>query len=93
MPLLVVSPFAKQNYVDHTLTDQTSVLRFIENNWLSGQRIQHQGSFDAIAGPLNHMFDFHDRDEHGPRKLLLDEQTGAVISVSRDDDDHHHHRH
>src|SRR5215471_11937960 len=34
MPLLVVSPFAKKNHVDHTLTDQTSVLRFIEDNWL-----------------------------------------------------------
>ena len=36
MPLLVVSPFAKRNFVDHTLTDQTSVLRFIEDNWLDG---------------------------------------------------------
>ncbi len=35
MPLLVVSPFAKRNHVDHTLTDQTSVLRFVEDNWLN----------------------------------------------------------
>jgi phospholipase C len=92
MPLLVVSPFAKRNHVDHTLTDQTSVLRFIEDNWLSGQRIQHGGSFDAIAGPLNNMFDFDNRDEGGPRKLLLDEKTGVVVSVSSgDDDDHRRH--
>jgi phospholipase C len=92
MPLLVVSPFAKRNHVDHTLTDQTSVLRFIEDNWLSGERIQHGGSFDAIAGPLNNMFDFDDRDEGGPRKLLLDEKTGVVVSASGgDDDDHHRH--
>ena len=77
MPLLVVSPFAKPNYVDHTLTDQTSVLRFIEDNWLSGQRIQHGGSFDAVAGPLNNMFDFDDRDDDGPRKVVLDETTGS----------------
>src|SRR5262249_28108962 len=32
-PFLVVSPWAKQNFVDHTLTDQSSVLRFIEDNW------------------------------------------------------------
>jgi len=51
-PLLVISPFAKQNFVDHTLTDQTSVLRFIEDNWLGGQRIV-QGSFDVLAGSLN----------------------------------------
>ena len=90
MPLLVVSPFAKRNHVDHTLTDQTSVLRFIEDNWLDGQRIQRGGSFDTIAGPLNHMFDFDDRDEGGPRKLLLDEKTGAVVSASGGDDDDHH---
>jgi phospholipase C len=94
MPLVVVSPFAKRDYVDHTLTDQTSVLRFIEDNWLSGERIQHKGSFDAIAGPLNNMFDFEDRDDHGPRRVVLDERTGAVVSVSAsrgDDDDHHRH--
>ena len=94
MPLLVVSPFAKRNHVDHTLTDQTSVLRFIEDNWLSGKRIQHGGSFDTIAGPLNNMFDFDDRDERNPRKVVLDETTGAVISVTGgDDDDHHRHDH
>jgi phospholipase C len=92
MPLLVVSPFAKRNYVDHTLTDQTSVLRFIEGNWLSGTRIQHGGSFDAIAGPLNNMFDFDDRDERGPRKVVLDETTGIVVSVTGGDDDGHHRR-
>lgn len=89
MPLLVVSPFAKRNHVDHTLTDQTSVLRFIEDNWLDGKRIQPGGSFDAIAGPLNGMFDFDDRNEDHPRKLLLDEKTGVVVSASRGDDDDH----
>jgi len=89
IPLLVVSPFAKRNFVDHTLTDQSSVLRFIEDNWLSGERIQHGGSFDSIAGPLNNMFDFDDRDEGGPRKLLLDEKTGAVVSSNDDVHDRH----
>jgi phospholipase C len=35
-PLLVISPWAKSNFVDHTLTDQVSVLRFIEDNWSLG---------------------------------------------------------
>jgi phospholipase C len=48
LPLLVISPYAKQNYVDHTVTDQTSILRFIEDNWLGSQRIT--GSFDTLAG-------------------------------------------
>ena len=82
MPLLVISPFAKRNHVDHTLTDQSSVLRFIEDNWLDGQRIQPGGSFDTIAGTLEHMFDFDDRDEDHPRKLILDENTGVVVWAS-----------
>jgi phospholipase C len=90
MPLLVVSPFTKRNHVDHTLTDQSSVLRFIEDNWLDGQRIQRGGSFDTIAGPLNNLFDFDNRDEGGPRKVLLDEKTGVVVSVSGGDDDRRH---
>jgi len=57
-PLLVVSPYAKKNYVDHTLTDQTSVLRFVEDNWLGGQRIQPGGSFDTIANSIQNMFSF-----------------------------------
>ena len=54
LPLLVISPYAKRNYVDHSVTDQTSILRFIEDNWLDGERIP--GSFDALAGKLNVMF-------------------------------------
>ena len=55
-PLLVISPYSKANFVDHTETDQTSVLRFIEDNWLGGQRIA--GSYDGIAGSLGNLFDF-----------------------------------
>jgi phospholipase C len=56
LPLMVISPYAKSNFVDHTITDQSSILRFIEDNWLNGERIA--GSFDAIAGPLDTMFNF-----------------------------------
>jgi phospholipase C len=57
LPLLVISPYARRNFVDHTLTDQTSILRFIEDNWLGGQRLGG-GSFDAITNSINGMFDF-----------------------------------
>jgi phospholipase C len=56
LPLLVISPFARRNFVDHSVTDQTSILRFIEDNWLKGERVGG-GSFDAIANALNPMFD------------------------------------
>ncbi|TMV93544.1 alkaline phosphatase family protein [Thioclava sp. BHET1] len=71
-PFLVISPYAKANHVDHTLTDQSSVMRFIEENWMGGARLGH-GSFDAISGPINGMFDW----AQAPAKpLLLDPKTG-----------------
>jgi phospholipase C len=74
LPLLVLSPFARRNFVDHSLTDQTSVLRFIEDNWLHGERVGG-GSFDALAGSMNAMFDFSHPDA---RPLILDRSTGQV---------------
>jgi phospholipase C len=78
LPLLVISPYAKQNYVDHTVTDQSSILRFVEDNWLGGQRIT--GSFDNIAGRLNTMFDFRDRDrEPDTAPYVLNPTTWVVV--------------
>src|ERR1051326_3180901 len=76
MPLLVISPYAKVNFVDHTVTDQASILRFIEDNWDLG-RIGDASS-DAFAGSLSNMFDFRNA---GPAKMLiLDASTGVVAS-------------
>ena len=72
LPLLVISPYAKENYVSHALTDQTSILRFIEDNWLNGERIS-EISFDRIAGSLDDMFDF---SAPVMRRVLLDPATG-----------------
>jgi phospholipase C len=78
MPLLVISPFAKHNFVDHSTTDLSSIVRFIEDNWLGGARIT--GSFDALAGTLNNMFDFdRERDGHGDDKLILNPTTGQPV--------------
>jgi phospholipase C len=83
IPLLLISPFAKKNFVDHTLIDQSSVTRFIEDNWLGGERIQAKGSFDTIAGPLLQMFNFetNDGDSDSPR-VLLDPTTGEVTLIT-----------
>jgi phospholipase C len=72
LPLLVISPYAKQNFVDNTLTDQSSVLRFVEDNWGAGEI--GGGSFDQLAGPLANLFDFSRRANNGP--LILDPTTG-----------------
>jgi phospholipase C len=77
-PLLVISPWAKQNYVDHTFTEQSSITKFIEDNWNLG-RIGN-GSFDASAGSLNNMFDFNTSDSRSPA-VILNDTNGEVQSV------------
>ncbi|MFF8596890.1 phospholipase C [Streptomyces sp. NPDC015220] len=74
-PLLVVSPYSKVNEVDHTPTDQTSIIRFIEDNWRTGRIGDH--SFDAGAGSLDGMFDFR----HPNGKQVLLNADGSVRSV------------
>ncbi len=78
LPFLVISPYAKQNFVDHTLIDQSSVVKFIEDNWDLGQI--GEGSFDQIAGPITNMFDFTKRQKN---VVFLDTTTGVVMSVQR----------
>jgi phospholipase C len=77
VPFIVVSPFAKQNYVSHERISQASVVRFIEDNWLDGRRLGG-GSLDAEAGSIKDMFDF------GPggraKELFLDPSTGTMTS-------------
>ena len=33
VPMIVVSPYARQGFVDHTYNDHVSILKFIEANW------------------------------------------------------------
>jgi phospholipase C len=75
LPLLVISPYARQNYVDHQAIDQSSILRFIEDNWNLG-RIGGNSS-DAKAGTLNGLFDF--TGSRRASKLILDPATGLVL--------------
>ncbi|MDF0532486.1 alkaline phosphatase family protein [Tsukamurella sp. 8F] len=72
-PLLVVSPYARANAVNHTPIEQASITRFIEDNWHAG-RID--GSADARAGELNSLFDFGAARND---RLWLNQVTGAVV--------------
>ncbi len=78
LPLLIVSPWARANYVDHTMTDQTSILRLIEDIFLHGERIGG-GSFDAQSGSLLGMFDFSKDKPQNAHPLILDPVSGLVV--------------
>jgi phospholipase C len=56
-PFIVISPWALENAVDHSVTDMSSVIHFVEDNWLNGTRIGG-GSFDALATGMNQFFNF-----------------------------------
>ena len=76
MPLLVISPFARRNYVDHATTDQSSILKFIEDNWGTGAN-PDPTAFDHKAGSLAGMFDF---GLTGSNPLTLDPTTGEPVA-------------
>jgi phospholipase C len=79
LPMLVISPWAQKNYIDNTVTDQASIIRFIEDTFLSSARIGG-GSFDATAGTLNNMFNFTNNVVPNPNVVLLNPSTGVVTS-------------
>jgi phospholipase C len=79
LPMIVISPWTQENHVSSNLTDTTSVVKFIEDNWLHGERIP--GSFDATAGSLDApggLLDFFTFPHFFP--VILNPTTGAVVS-------------
>jgi phospholipase C len=84
LPLLVISPWANVNFVDHTMTNQASIINFIESNWSLGyidgptpvNPVQN-GSLDRFAGPLTNMFNFTGSPNVAPLLLTC---SGAVAA-------------
>jgi phospholipase C len=80
LPMLVISPWTRENYVSHNLTDTTSIVKFIEDNWLRGERIP--GSYDAVSGSLDApggLLDFHTMPHFAP--VILNPNSGAVVTA------------
>ncbi|MFM0276950.1 alkaline phosphatase family protein [Paraburkholderia sediminicola] len=78
-PFIVVSPWAKVNFVDDTPITQASVVKFIEDNWLGGQRLGN-GSFDATAGSIMNMFNFSGAGNNPT--VFLDQNLGIKLSAA-----------
>jgi phospholipase C len=79
LPLVVISPYTRDNYVSNNLTDQASVTAFIEQNWLHGEQLGN-GSYDAISGSLDApggVLDFHTRPHFNP--VILNPTTGEIV--------------
>jgi phospholipase C len=78
-PFMVISPYAKKNYVSHVLITQASIPQFIEDNWLNGKRIG-EGSFDATTGSITDMFNFNKANS---AELILDPTFGTVDTKAK----------
>ncbi len=83
LPMLVISPYARVNHVDSDLTDQASIINFIEYNWhLPGipgsvdQVLSRLDRSEGIGFDLAGMFDFN--HPQGDR-LILSPVTGEPV--------------
>jgi phospholipase C len=54
VPCLVISPYARKGFIDHTVNDHTSILKFIETR----HALAPLSSRDAQANDLSEAFDF-----------------------------------
>ncbi len=88
LPFLVISPYAKSNFVDHTLSDQASIPNFIEYNWglspIPGSA-DHLLTNPANTFDLANMFDFTQgaTDVAGPSPVFLDSATNTFQSTTQ----------
>jgi phospholipase C len=79
LPFMVISPWARANFVGHDRITLASAIRFVEANWLGGRQLGG-GSFDATAGSVKGMFDFTGGGNNPP--LYLDPATGDKLSAA-----------
>jgi phospholipase C len=86
LPMLLISPWAKFNDVDHNLSDQASIINFVEYNWrlpaIPGsfdQALAQQDKAEHIKFDLAGMFDFRRDENHfALRDFPFDPVTGQV---------------
>ena len=77
VPMLIISPYAKKGYVDHTPMDTTSILAFIENRY----GLAPLGTREAQTGNMLSAFDF------GQRPPAQGGQTGRPAALPNTGED------
>ncbi len=75
VPGLLVSPYARRGFIDHTTLDFTSVLKFIEENW----NLPSLAERDAKANSFASAFDFSQK----PRKPVFISSVRAGPDTAR----------
>jgi phospholipase C len=87
LPLLLISPFARRDFVDHNLSNAASILNMIEFNWrlpsIDGSADQLEATVDRhehVAFDLAGMFNFFRSGMSPGSKLFIDPNTGQVVT-------------
>ena len=73
-PLLVVSPYARRNYVAHEVYDHTSILKMVETRW----GLAPLGARDASANDLAQVLDFSQSPRSAPQYPVPPIVVGAA---------------
>jgi phospholipase C len=56
IPLLAIGPFARANFVSHVTMEHSSIVKFIEWNWL-GQQTGQLGTRDTVVANIGSLLD------------------------------------
>jgi phospholipase C len=78
VPALLVSPYSRRGFVDHTPLDYTAALRFVEDNW----GVAALGTRDATSPGLASAFDFA-APPRPPQLVGLDRSPPTVSDRAR----------
>jgi phospholipase C len=70
VPFLMISPWAKEGFIDHTTYELSSVVRFIETIWGLETLTRRDAQSDNMLGA----FDFNQSKTPGERKLILEQR-------------------
>jgi len=79
VPLLVVSPFAKKNYVSHTAADYTAILKFIETRF----NLQPLTQRDKAQIDMTEFFDFQNVPWAAPPVNIPAQVTGGACNATQ----------
>ena len=78
LPLIVISPFTKKNYVSHTATDYTAILKFIETRFNVPSLTQR----DAAQMDMTEFFDFTNVPWATPPTNVPTQPTSGVCNAA-----------
>jgi phospholipase C len=74
VPLLVISPFTRKNYVSHTFADYTAILKLIEARFKLGSLTQR----DAAQMDMTEFFDLNNPPWMTPPSPIPSQNTNGV---------------